>query len=226
MTYLELVQKAIRKSGAKLDQPTTIVGASGLTELFVEWVQDAWKEIQLEHLGWKWRISRDETTTLVIGTNEYAIPATLESIDKRTVTVYENADDESDVCYVPYNYWRGQYDKADPADNNRPTHFTITPDDNIGLYPPPDKAYTLRYDGRSRVEILDDTDDADTPTGIHSDYHDGIMWRAVMYYAAHFGDGNKAHEAQTRFRPYQKHFEERKLEDIIVDTTALYNRTA
>ena len=58
-TYLEMVQKAIRKSGAKVDAPTTIVGATGITELFVEWVQDAWKEIQLEHLGWKWGVSRD-----------------------------------------------------------------------------------------------------------------------------------------------------------------------
>ena len=225
-TYLEMVQKAIRKSGAKVDAPTTIVGATGITELFVEWVQDAWKEIQLEHLGWNWRVSRDETLAITSATDEYAIPATLESFDKRTVSVYDAVDDESPVDFVDYHYWRIHLDKLNPTAASKPIKYTITPDDMIAFYPAPDQNYTVRFDGLTNVEILDDTDDADTPTGIGSVYHDGIVWRAIMYYAAHFEDGAKLAEATDRYRPYQKFFEEREQEDVTLDTTAMYRRNA
>jgi hypothetical protein len=92
----------------------------------------------------------------------------------------------------------------------------------LAFYPPPDANYTVRYDGLLKVEILDDTDNSDTPTGLLTEYHDGIMWRAVMYYAAHFEDGAKLAEAQDRFRPYKKYYEERELEDVVVDTKAFY----
>lgn len=233
-TYLEIVQKAIRKSGSKVDKPTTVVSSTGIVELFVEWVQDAWKDIQLEHLGWQWRVSRDETLTLVASTDEYAMPAGMENIDMRSVSIYENTDDESPVTYVPYLHWRNYLDKAYTAGiaEAKPQCFTITPDDKIAFYPPPDIVYTVRYDGHTTVEILDDTDaagagtsDALTPTGIRDEYHDGIMWRAVMYYAEHFEDGAKLQEAQNHFKPYKKYFEERELENVVVDTTAMYRRT-
>ena len=226
-TYLEIVQKAIRKSGSKVDKPTTIVGATGIVELFVEWVQDAWKDIQLEHLGWQWRVARDQTLTLVASTDEYAMPAGMENIDLRSVSVYENVDDEFPLTYVSYLHWRNHLDKANTAGitEAKPKNFTITPDDKIAFYPPPDIEYTVRYDGHTTVEILDDTDDADTPTGIRDEYHDGIMWRAVMYYAEHFEDGAKLQEAQNHFKPYKKYFDERELENVVVDTTAMYRRT-
>ena len=221
-TYLELVQKAVRKSGAKIDVPTTIVGADGLIELFVEWVKDAWKDIQIEHLGWKWRISRDLTLAITSATDEYSLPATLEYADLRTFSVYENITDEYQLKFLPYGYWRTQLDKLSAATPAKPQSFTVTPDDKLAFYPPPDQDYFVRYDGLLKVEILDDTDDDDTPTGIDDVYHDGIMWRAVMYYAAHFEDGAKLQEAQQRFIPYKKYYEERELEDVVIDTSAYY----
>ena len=221
-TYLELVQKAIRKTGAKIEKPTTIVGASGLTELFVEWVQDAWKHIQLEHLGWQWRVSRDLTLAITSATDEYALPATLEHLDKRTVSVYDAVDDELQIYHVNYHHWRNQLDKLNVAPGAKPICFTLTPDNKIAFYPIPDQDYTVRYDGLLAVEILDDTDDTDTPTGILEVYHDAITWKAIEYYAAHFEDGAKLQEAQNMFMPYKKYFEERELEDIVVDTKVFY----
>ena len=233
-TYLEIVQKAIRKSGSKVDSPTTVVGTSGIVELFVEWVQDAWKDIQLEHLGWSWRVARDQTLAMVVSTDEYAMPTGIENIDLRSVTCYLTTDDESPVSFVPYMHWRTYLDKAYTAGitEGKPVCFTITPDDIIAVYPPPDALYTIRYDGHTDVEVLDyadtagvGTSDALTPTGLRDEYHDGIMWRAVQYYSEHFEDGAKLAESTNHFRPYKKYYEERELENVVVDTTALYRRT-
>ena len=221
-TYLQLVQKAIRKSGAKIESPSTIVGATGLTELFVEWVQDAWKHIQLEHLGWKWRVSRDLSLAITSATDEYDLPSTLESFDKRTVSVYKAVDDELPIHYVNYQHWRNQLDKLNVAAGAKPIVYTVTPDDKIAFYPKPDQDYTVRYDGLKAVEILDNTADGATPTGLISVYHDGILWKAIEYYAAHFEDGAKLQEAQNMFRPYKKYYEERELEDVVVDTKVFY----
>lgn len=220
--YLQLVQKAIRKSGAKVEVPTTIVGASGLLELFVEWVQEAWIHIQLEHMGWHWRISRDLELNITSATDEYDLPATLEYFDMRTVSVYDEVEDELQIYHVPYLHWRNQLDKLNVAPGAKPICFTVTPDNKLVFYPIPDQAYTVRYDGHLVVEELDNTDDTDTPTGILPVYHDSIVWKAVEYYSMHFEDGAKLQEAQTMFRPFKKYFEERELEDVVVDTSAMY----
>jgi len=223
-TYLKLVQKAVRKSGASVDVPTTIVGATGITEMFVEWVQDAWKDIQLEHMGWNWRVVRDDTLAITAGTDEYAMPADLESFDNRTLSIYIDPADESPLHFVNYHVWRNTMDKQSPATPARPQRFTITPDDKIAIFPPPDVGYTLRMDGFRVLQLLDVENNNDIPAYLRPEYHDGIMWRAVMYYAQHFEDGAKLQEAQAHFKPYKKYYEERELEDITLDTTSMYSR--
>jgi hypothetical protein len=228
-TYLQLVQKAIRKAAAKVEAPTTVVGATALTFLFVEWVQDAWKSIQLEHLGWSWRVARDQSLDIDSATDEYSLPSTLEYFDFRTVSVYDEVDDELQIYHVDYHHWRNHLDKLNVAPGAKPICFTVTPDNKVAFYPIPDQGYKVRYDGLTAVQVMDyedtagaGTSDALTPTGIIDVYHDAIVWKAVQYYAAHFEDGAKLQEAQTMFKPYQKYFEERELEDVKVDTTAMY----
>jgi hypothetical protein len=219
-----MVQKAIRRSGAKTDEPTTIVAATGLTKLFVEWVQDAWKEIQLERMGWDWRVARDEIMAITDASDEYAMPSTMESINLRTVTVYKALEDEGPVTFMHYDEWRRSRDTG-VWSTGRPLYFTITPDDQWAFFPPPDQAYTVRFDGVRKVEILDDTDDNDTPTYLAEEYHDGIVWQAVAHYAQHFEDGSKLQEALDRFVPYKKYFEMRSMPEMTVRVDALYRRT-
>lgn len=223
MTFLELVQKAIRKSGAKVDVPTTIVGADGLTEMFVEWVQDAWKDIQIERLGWKWRVLRDQIMAINNTEDEYAIPAALESLNPRTMTIYNATTTEGPLEYLSYEDWRWRRTLLNSSPS-RPLYFTFTPDGNVAFLPFPDDSYSVRYDGVRKVELLDTADDNDTPTQLDEEYHDGIMWLAVKYYAQHFEDGTKYQEAVDRFKPYKKYYEAVKLPDVTIDTTYLYRR--
>lgn len=229
MNYLSLVQKTVRKSGAKLDVPTTVVGQSGLSFLFVEWVQEAWKEIQMERLGIGWRVVTGETLSLVADTYEYALDSDLESINTRTVTCHLAGDNESPVCYMPSDYYRTQVDRVTRS-SGKPQFFSLMPDDsNWVFWPNPNDAYTIRFEGIRKIQEMDYEDtagvgssDVITPTALPDVYHDAIVWQAIMNYAMHFEDGSKLQEAQAKFKPYKKYFESRFMDTVTVDTTALY----
>lgn len=229
MNYLQLVQKTVRKSGAKLDAPTTVVGQENLAYLFVEWVQEAWKEIQMERLGIGWRVVTGETLSLVAGTYEYALDTDLESLNTRAVTAHLAGENEAPVCFVPSDYYRTTVDRVTRA-SGKPQYFSVMPDDNAWVFwPNPDAAYTVRFEGIRAVEELDFLDtagvgssDSLVPVAIDPVYHDAIVWQAVMNYAMHFEDGSKLQEAQAKFKPYKKYFESRFMDIPLVDTSALY----
>jgi hypothetical protein len=232
MTYLELVQKAVRKSGSTLDEPSTVIDQTGLLFMFVEWVQEAWKEIQLERLGLHFRRDRDLTLSLVASTDEYTLPATLESVNMRSLTCHLAGEEESPVTYQSYQYWRMYIDKYERQEG-KPQYFTFGPLGKLIVWPMPNDAYTIRYEGILLPQEFDyeDTAGAGTsnalePTNLPDQYHDAIVWQAVISYAMHFEDGSKLQEAQAKFKPYKKYFEDRYMDDVPVDTTALYSTYA
>jgi len=228
MNYLQLVQKMVRKSGAKVDVPTTVVGQTGITEMFVEWIADAWKDIQLERLGLAWRTSRGLTFNLVAGTHEYGLDSTLESINTRSVTCHLGGVNESPVCFQRYDYYLTEIDRQTRM-SGKPQYFSFTPDNNWVFWPNPDDTYAIVYEGVLEVEIFDSTDVAGAgtsdllePTALQPAYHDAIVWQALLNYGMHFEDGSKLSEAQVKFRPYKKYFEERFMPIVTVNTSALY----
>ena len=228
MNYLQLVQRAIRKSGAKLAVPSTVVDQTGITQLFVDWVADAWKDIQIERLGYYPRISRDLSMALVDGTYEYSLPATLEGVDTRSLTVDLAGVAQAPLYFCTYDHYRTTIDRQTRAEG-KPQYFTLTPSNSLVLWPTPDAAYTLRYDGILIAQIFDSTDvagagtsDILTPTGLRTEYQDAIVWQAIIKYAMHYEDGAKLAEAQAEMRPYIKFFEERFMPTITVERGTLY----
>jgi hypothetical protein len=197
--------------------------------MFVEWVADAWKDIQLERLGTNWRTSRGLTFALVAATYEYGIDAALESINTRSVTCELAGVNETPVCFQRFDYYRTEIDRTVRM-SGKPQYFSLTPDNNWVFWPNPDDVYTIKYDGILDVEIFDATDvagvgtsDVLEPTGLDLSYHDAIVWQALLSYGMHYEDGSKLSEAQVKFRPYKKYFEERFMPIVTVDTTALYS---
>lgn len=73
MTFLELVQKAIRWSGVRSTEPTTLTEASGLVQNFADQVAAAWKDIQLERLDWRWNKTQKATGVITSGNQRFFI---------------------------------------------------------------------------------------------------------------------------------------------------------
>jgi hypothetical protein len=209
MDYIGLVQEAVLKSGAREDLPTTVAGATGMLRLFVNWVADAWRGIQLESEDWWFRQLRDQTIALSSGTDEYSLSSQLATINTRTVTLYKQGQgvDELPLGFVDYDDWRMVYDTK-VYENARPKCYTITPDNKIAVFPVPDVTYTLRFDAVRAIETL--ATDTNVPTGLPADYHLMIVWAAVMKYAKHYEDGTKYIEAEEEYKKYQKRAEARQ----------------
>lgn len=221
MTILELVQMAIEESGAKIDLPTTVVSQTGLSKKFVNWVVRAWKKIQMERLTYFWRIVSDQQLSLVASTNEYSLPAALESLNLRSLTCHLSDENETPVLFRPSDVYRSQVKRISMAEG-KPQYFTVLPNRQLAFWPTPDQNYTINYEGIRAIETLDNTNDSSTPQYLSEDYHEAIVWVAVMSYAMHFEDGSKMAEAQAEYRPYKKYFEERFADIPVLDTTALY----
>lgn len=60
MNYLQLLQRTIEESGATLSAPTSVTGLKGLESKFAKWVQESWKEIQLERSDWLFSAKEQE----------------------------------------------------------------------------------------------------------------------------------------------------------------------
>jgi hypothetical protein len=225
MTYLELVQLAIRESGAREEQPSTLVGVTGLALDFKNWVADAWYELQMEHENppWWFRVLESQTASLLQSQDTLPSLIGMESIDWRTVTCYTTSKtDETPVEFVPYQHWRMEYDTK-TYQEGKPKWITETPTGSYKVFPFTDQPYTIRFDGVRSIQTF--TADADEPTGLQEQFHRVIAYAAVMRYAMHHEDGAKYADAEKKFRAIYDRLVARQLPPVDIEMGALYGKT-
>jgi len=204
MTYLQLVQAAIKRSGAREELPSTTVGATGIVADFCTWVADSWEELQLKHEDppWFWKLHVDQTIALVAGTDNYNLHADHETVWWPTTTVYTVAKtDEVPLKFIEYFYWRSVYDTRTGA-QQRPQYITQAPSGVLYVYPVPDQTYTLRFDAVNDLHLF--VADATVPESLPEKYHQYLVWDAVARYASHHEDGAKLADATAKTKPYLK----------------------
>lgn len=191
MNFLELCKATARESGSIAGLPsfTTVNGASGRVEKLVNWVRDAWVNIQNERTDWLFRTATFDKP-LSIGVNSYTgasfalevaswLPDTATSF---SMTLYDPALGQGDETYLQqrsWDVWRSQYDRGAQV-SNRPTIWAQAPDGSLCIGPKPDKAYTLRGTYRRKAQRL--TLDGDTPL-VPEDFHNAIIGRALLLMA-------------------------------------------
>jgi hypothetical protein len=201
------------------------VGTIGLVSDFKNWVNDAWYEMQLEKKNppWWFMMSLDQTLAITASTDSYSIPAGLATLDWRTPTIYTTAKaDETPLCYIPYDVWRLKYDTK-TYQEQRPQYITLCPDNTIKIFPVPDQAYTLRFDGvLLPAELSADTDE---PANLQDEYHRVIAWGAIMRYATHHEDGAALMNAQNKFRSIYDKMVQRQVEQVQIEVGRLYGNT-
>lgn len=216
MTLLELVNAARIRSGIRSGALATVVGATGADADLVTWVQDSWRSLQRESLNWWFRAKLDLTLAISASDDEYDMPTGLETLNYRTVTIYLTAKtDESNVIFVPYEDWRMRKDTVTSGEG-RPNIITERPDGVLQVWPVPDQAYTLRFDGVWDIDEM--TADADTPgdtisggTQLLPDrYHFTLVWAAVVRYAEFHEDEASHARAQARFLAERARLSERQ----------------
>lgn len=199
MTYLELCRKVARESGTVSgdDQPTTVTAQTGRLRRIVDWTQDAWAAIQRSRSSWRWMEAEfNAPGTIINGLARYT--AANFAFARFAQWLYDAEDtfsgfviydpaigaaDEQPINFVEWHEFRRRY-LWGSHENDRPQVFSISPAQELVLYPTPDKTYGVRGRYKKSVQVL--AADGDTPE-MPSDHHD-LIWRGALLYLAAYDE--------------------------------------
>lgn len=238
MNYLQLTQKAVRLSGARIDPPTSVSAAKGLAADFFTYVNDAWRDLQMERPEWYFRIKEAQisldSTSLESGQKltRLSIPSPINK-SFNFIALYEfyirDANDVNDepteLSYIPWNNYNDrsslnlEYNEA-TQEKHRPRYFTVSPEGDVWIYPIPDKSYTMNFFGVRRIQQL--CQDCDTPF-LPNEYHDMIVWRAIRDYAMYMQDAAMMEKARARYLPLKKHLDDEYMPHITQKVDGFYS---
>lgn len=189
MNYLQLANRLRRKcrvsgSGFTTTQSTQVEEYYRL----LDWVNEAWVDIQLKRTDWLWMkksmsfptvLSQASYTVAQIGLTDFA------NWDLDTFRTYNTAvglNSEIEMDNISYDDWRSNYQLgALRSSTSRPIEFAVLPDLSIGVGPVPIAGYTVT--GEYYKVPTEFALDADIP-GLPVQYHMAIIYRAMMFYGA------------------------------------------
>ena len=186
-TFLQLVNYAREEcDAAGSGDLTTLVGVTGESLRFKNWIIRAWNEIQEMRTDWKWmRAAYSFTTTANDGaysSSDAGIASRFGRFDITNCTVYLTAtgtNDQTELEWLDYETFQCTY-LIGPQTNQRPTHFTIGDANELLVGPAPDSAlYTITgHYFKSPQALSADADEPELP-----DHHSVIAYRAMKKYA-------------------------------------------
>ena len=194
-TFLELCQKTVRLCHIADTGPTAVTGQTGELQDIVDYVIDAWTEIQNRHNNWRW-LRRAWTLNTVADDDSYAF-GDVTDVDAGAVITrfgHWHADDRDNPpkifltssgnggerwhIYTPWHWWNTIY-AIGPQTSSEPVHITIDPQDNIRVGPPPDGVYTMEGEFFRSAQIL--AADGDIPE-MPTQFHMLIVYMAMQKY--------------------------------------------
>ena len=184
MNKLQLVQRLHRESGRTTASPTSVVGANERHARLFDWVDDAWRELQIER-EWRWMRTTLDVPLIV---NQQTYNATSDFGAARFRRWRMDDDD-----YNPWLYISGSVNSLWPLTFTQLDEFRLmyvyrtwgatTPiawaiDENNQLLvgPQPALAYKLRMEYWMSPTVL--TADIDAPD-MPEEFHLLLMWTAL-----------------------------------------------
>ncbi len=198
MTYLQLCRRLARACGmtSSGNIPIAVKNQTGNLLDAVDWIADAYTELQAENPYFRWLLSRFTVNT-VASTDSYAPGSCTDSRLSATISRFSSwnlADWKNrPKCYLTSGGIGAQYHlqfidwetfcslyRIGNITEAAPVHITIDPQDNIVLGPTPNDIYTVTGEYRMSAQVLADNDD--TPE-MPSDFHMLIVYDAMRKYA-------------------------------------------
>jgi len=200
-TFLQICQDVARECGVAggadaSPKPTAVTGQIGELNRVVNWVADAYTEIQGAR-NWRW-MRKKFTVDTVAGTDNYAFGACTDVDDAALITRFKewHLDDPRNppkiyltsagvggqvlLTWAPWDNFELLYKTGSlQSQTSQPVHITVDPKDEIHLGITPNDIYTLIGDYHKSAQILAaDGDIPEMPTA----YHDLIKYTAMEFY--------------------------------------------
>ena len=198
MNFLALCQRAVTECGAS-GTLTTTAGQVGSLARIVNWVGDAWNELQTERDDWNWMRASNILGSGVsfapasaqfntpLGTGAGTLGIAVDSFGKwdestfRCFTTANGISDETFLDTLDYDIWRDSYMLgAMRLVTTRPYVIAIGPDQSLNLGPPPNGNYTITGDYWTAPVLM--VNDTDVPTGLPTRWHLLIAYDAALKY--------------------------------------------
>lgn len=171
-TFLELANRVGSDSGTLPEALTNVTGLTDEHELkIVRWTSEAWLSIQNAHREWLWMQSEFYGST-VASTARYAGTSFNDAFALSAITrfsqwdcsgprenrfkLYLPADGLAGAGRLQFQEWRDfyAYRMNTGAANNKPSHFSIDPQNRLVLSPTPDAVYTVIGPYRKSAQTL------------------------------------------------------------------------
>lgn len=197
-TYLVLSQHLRQEVEGGGSGPSAVTGQTGEAAHYVDWISDAYTELQQKQ-DWNWLRSEFSVNT-VASDDKYAGTDCTDTRLAATVTRFSKwitRDDSGCSNIKAYlqstgvsgEYWltpmswsefRYTY-KTGTQTDGQPQHFTIDPQNNLRLGPAPDAVYVVSGEYQMSPQTL--AADGDTPE-MPSQFHELIVYEAMEKYGA------------------------------------------
>jgi hypothetical protein len=228
MTYLQLCQRARQEAGIAGAGPSGVENQTGKLLKLVDWVSQAWVDIQVKRPNWSfmWEEFSFET---VEDQRDYVPSALSPSLadlslwDKESFLVYKSSLDQNDqnqMEWIEYPRWRSLYRSGmEIRESDRPGNVTALPNNNLRFEPRPDDIYTIEGEYKRVAQVL--AADADVLTNFPDDFEMIVVWQALKYYAFFEDAPEVMDEAETNFDNLLVRLEAQQLPQMSEDYQAL-----
>jgi hypothetical protein len=191
MTFLELCQKLRQEAGISGAGPASVVNQQGEYARIVNWIINAWQEIQLTRKDWYF-LRGDFTFDTVALKGAYTpaeagISTRFKMWDIDSLRLYLKStgqNDERSLTYLPYEDFRRQFLTGQRL-NNRPLYFTFDTDLNLVFGDIPEAVYTVtgEYFKKPQVFASTVTENNTVVPDMPEEYHMLIVYEALKKYA-------------------------------------------
>lgn len=211
-TFLQLCQDTHENAGLSGSGPASVSGQSGMAKKIVNWVKNAWYEIQSLHPDWRWMWKDDGLVTCVANQREYDLTGLgfdVNYIIRETPRRRVSGQPGTDMWLVWYEYadFRSTF-LYGPVRYGIPNAVTIDPMGNMLLDPVPNDAYEVRFEYHKKPVLM--TASGDIPE-CPVKFHDMIMYRALMKYGAHDGAADVYQDAKGNYEMWERRLEAEQL---------------
>jgi len=149
-TYLDITNEVIARMNEVALTSANFTAARGFQVQCKNAVNDSINYINQREFGWPFTHATT-TQVLVAGQTRYTIPADTQSVDYDTFRI--SKDDALGVSGITlrildYKEYTQKYIEQETTTNVGavPNYVFRSPDNNYGMYPYPDKAYTLKFE--------------------------------------------------------------------------------
>lgn len=181
MNFLTMVQNVRLEAGMQGTGPTSVVGTVGVDSVIVQFIKQAYRDIQNMREEWAW-LRKDVTFTTTVGKSVYTtsdilgvLTNDLKDYKSGTIRLLNNGT-TSYLKHYDEDYLQRLY--VDSTTQGTPTAYAIdSADRSLILKDTPDTSYTVSFSYYTIPESL--TNDTDIPR-LPVSFHDLIVYKALQ----------------------------------------------